>query len=180
MNRLVSAFVYVSKGGGKVLDDYIEKHGRRLYGLCRTLCQNPDDADDLYQETWLKAHKKFDHYNPEYEFEGWLTRICVNTYKDQLRKKKLSLIFDLFDSQKAKDAVLENAATEEKEDFSDLHAAVKRLPEKLRLTVVLYYFRELDVRQTATILSIPAGTVKSRLSKARILLKEMINDEIEL
>ena len=88
MNRLLLAFVYVSEGGGRVLDEYIEKHGRRLYGLCRTLCQNPDDADDLYQETWLKAHKKFDHYNPEYEFEGWLTRICVNTYKDQLRKKK--------------------------------------------------------------------------------------------
>ena len=110
MNRLVSAFVYVSKGGGKVLDDYIEKHGRRLYGLCRTLCQNPVDADDLYQETWLKVHQKFDQYDPEYEFEGWLTRICVNIYKDQLRKKKLSHIFDLFDSQEAKDAVLESAA----------------------------------------------------------------------
>ena len=90
------------------------------------------------------------------------------------------MIFDLFDSQEAKDAVLENAATEEKEDFSDLHAAVQRLPEKLRLTVVLYYFRELDVGETAAILNIPPGTVKSRLSKSRILLKEMINDEIEL
>lgn len=168
------------KGGGRVIDGYIEKHGRRLYGLCRTLCQNPDDADDLYQETWLKVHQKFTQYNPEYEFEGWLTRICVNTYKDQLRKKKLSMIFDLFDSQEAKDAVLENSATEEKEDFSDLHAAVQRLPEKLRLTVVLYYFRELNIGETAEILNIPPGTVKSRLSKSRILLKEMINDEIEL
>ena len=163
-----------------MLDEYIEKHGRRLYGLCRTLCQNPDDADDLYQETWLKVHQKFTQYNPKYEFEGWLTRICVNTYKDQLRKKKLSMIFDLFDSQEAKDAVLENSATEEKEDFSDLHAAVQRLPEKLRLTVVLYYFRELNIGETAEILNIPPGTVKSRLSKSRILLKEMINDEIEL
>lgn len=160
-----------------MLDDYIEKHGRRLYGLCRTLCQNPDDADDLYQDTWLKVHQKFDRYNPEYEFEGWLTRICVNTYKDQWRKKKLSIIFDLFDSQEAKDAVLENAAAKEKEDYSDLRTAVQRLPDKFRLTVLLYYFKELDVEQTARILNIPPGTVKSRLSKARILLKEMITDE---
>lgn len=160
-----------------MLDDYIEKHGRRLYGLCRTLCQNPDDADDLYQDTWLKVHQKFDRYNPEYEFEGWLTRICVNTYKDHWRKKKLSIIFDLFDSQEAKDAVLENAAAKEKEDYSDLRAAVQRLPDKFRLTVLLYYFKELDVEQTARILNIPPGTVKSRLSKARILLKEMITDE---
>ena len=90
------------------------------------------------------------------------------------------MIFDLFDSQEAKDALLENSATEEKEDFSDLHAAVQRLPEKLRLTVVLYYFRELNIGETAEILNIPPGTVKSRLSKSRILLKEMINDEIEL
>lgn len=180
MNRLLLAFVYVSERGGRVLDEYIEKHGRRLYGLCRTLCQNPDDADDLYQETWLKVHQKFEQYNPEYEFEGWLTRLCVNIYKDQLRKKKLSLIFDLFHSQEAKDAVLENSATEEKEDFSDLHSAIQRLPEKLRLTVVLYYFRELDVGETAAILNIPPGTVKSRLSKSRILLKEMVSDAIEL
>ena len=180
MNRLYPSFVYVSEGGGRVLDEYIEKHGRRLYGLCRTLCQNPVDADDLYQETWLKVHQKFDQYNPEYEFEGWLTRICVNIYKDQLRKKKLSLVFDLFDSQEAKDAVLENAAAEEKEDFSDLHSAVQRLPEKLRLTVVLYYFKGLDVGETAAILNIPPGTVKSRLSKSRILLKEMVSDAIEL
>jgi len=76
--------------------------------------------------------------------------------------------------------VLENSSTEEKEDFSDLHAAVQRLPEKLRLAVVLYYFRELNIGETAEILNIPPGTVKSRLSKSRILLKEMINDEIEI
>lgn len=180
MNRLHLIFVYVSEGGGRVLDEYIEKHGRRLYGLCLTLCQNPDDADDLYQETWLKVHQKFEQYNPVYKFEGWLTRICVNIYKDQLRKKKISLIFDLFDSQETKDAILESASAEKKEDFSDLRAAVQRLPEKLRITVVLYYFKELDVGETATILNIPKGTVKSRLSKSRILLKEMINDAIEL
>ena len=97
-----------------------------------------------------------------------------------MRKKKLSLVFDLFDSQEAKDALLENAAAEEKEDFSDLHSAVQRLPEKLRLTVVLYYFKGLDVGETAAILNIPPGTVKSRLSKSRILLKEMVSDAIEL
>lgn len=121
-----------------------------------------------------------EQYNPEYEFEGWLTRICVNIYKDQLRKKKISLIFDFFDSQEAKDAVLESAAAEETEDFSDLHSAVQKLPEKLRLTVILYYFKGLDIGETAAILNIPAGTIKSRLSKSRILLKEMINDAIEL
>jgi len=66
MNCLCPAFVYVSKGVGRVLDEYIEKYGRRLYGLCRTLCKNLGDADDLYQKTWLKVYQKLAQYNPEY------------------------------------------------------------------------------------------------------------------
>jgi len=173
-------FVYVVKGGVGVLNTYIDKYGRRLFGLCRTLCTNPSDAEDLYQETWLKVYHKLDQYDDQYAFEGWLTRICVNTYKDQYRKRKLSLLFDRFDSQEKKDFVLENAKAEEQEDYSDLHEAVQKLPEKIRLTVLLFYFRELDTKETSRVLGIPEGTVKSRLSKARTLLKEMMKNEIEL
>jgi len=103
-----------------VLDAYIEKYGKRLYGLCRTLCTNKDDAEDLYQETWLKVHRKLHQYNQELEFQRWLTKICVNTYKDQYRKKKISIIFDYFSSQEEKDLILNSAQEEKKEDFSDL------------------------------------------------------------
>jgi len=163
-----------------MIDPYIEKHGRRLYGLCRTLCTNPSDADDLYQETWLKVCAKFDLYNPSREFEGWLTRICVNTYRDGLRKKSRNLIFDNFVSQESKDTVMENAAIIEKTDFSDLNDAVQQLPDKLRITIILYYFRDLDINQTAHALKIPPGTVKSRMNKANKLLKEMMKYEVEL
>lgn len=168
------------RGGDRVLNTYIEKYGRRLYGLCRTLCTSPEDAEDLYQETWLKVYRKIHLYNPDFEFEGWLTRICVNTYKDQYRKKKLSLLFDYFGTQEEKDLILSSAPEKEPEDHSDLHAAVDTLPEKIRITVVLYYFQEMSLSDTAKALSIPEGTVKSRLSKARTLLKEKMTHEYEL
>ena len=69
-----------------MLDPYIQQYGRRLYGLCRTLCPNPFDADDLYQETWLKAFRHFSQYDPARPFEPWLTQICVNTYLSVLRR----------------------------------------------------------------------------------------------
>jgi len=163
-----------------MIDHYIEKHGRRLYGLCRTLCTNPSDADDLYQETWLKACAKIDQYDTANEFEPWITRICVNTYRDQLRKKARSLIFDGFKSQEAKDSVMENVSEAENQDFSDIHGAVRRLPEKLKTTVILYYFQDLNIGETAKALRIPSGTVKSRLSKAKKMLKEMMSDEVEV
>lgn len=180
MNLLIVETVYVSKGGVEVIDKLIEKYGRRLYGLCRTLCDSPADADDLYQETWLKVCQKINPYNSAYEFEGWLTKICVNIYRDTYRKKKTSRIFDSFISNVEKDSVLEHTLASEDPDFTDLHEAVHKLPEKLRLTITLYYFRDLDINQTAQVLSIPSGTVKSRLNKAKKLLKEMIEDEIEL
>ena len=70
-----------------MIDSKIEKCGKRLYGLCLSLCRDPDHAQDLYQETWLRVIQKLDQYDHRLEFEGWLTRICVNLYRDQLRKK---------------------------------------------------------------------------------------------
>lgn len=162
-----------------MIDHYIEKHGRRLYGLCKTLCTNPSDADDLYQETWLKACSKIDQFVNVSEFEPWITRICVNTYRDQLRKKARSLIFDGFKSQESKDVVMENVSAIESQDYSDIHWAVRRLPEKLRTTVILYYFQDLNIAETAKALKIPSGTIKSRLSKAKTMLKEMMGDDVE-
>ena len=143
-----------------------------------SLCRNPDHAQDLYQETWLRVIQKLDQYDNRLEFEGWLTRVCVNLYRDQLRKKKRSRIFDSFSTREDKDALLESIPAKEKVDYRDLHQAVGRLPDKLRITVLLYYFRDLDIQSTAAALGVPSGTVKSRLQKAKKLLKEMMQDEI--
>lgn len=162
-----------------MIDLKIEKYGKRLYGLCLSLCRNPDHAQDLYQETWLRVIQKLDQYDNRLEFEGWLTRICVNLYRDQLRKRNRNRIFDGFSTREEKDALLESIPAKEKEDHRDLHQAVGRLPDKLRITVLLYYFRALDIQSTAAALGVPPGTVKSRLHKAKILLKEVMQDEIE-
>ena len=169
------------KGGTEsLIDQYIRQYGKRLYGLCLTLCANSFDADDLYQDTWLKAVKNISQYDESREFEPWLTRICVNTYRNRLRRIMKSPIFDAFSSVEEKTAVMESIVAPEAEDYSRLHEAIDRLPEKLRITVILFYFRDMDVGQTARALNIPPGTVKSRLSKARHLLKEVLTDETDL
>lgn len=161
-----------------MINHYISKYGKRLYGLCITLCADSFDADDLYQETWLRAFKKLGKYDESRPFEAWLTAICVNAYRDFLRRKKRSLFFDNFATSEEKDLAFENTAESKKEDYSDLYSAVDSLPEKFRVTVVLYYFHDLDEKRTAETLQIPLGTVKSRLNKAKKLLrKELENDE---
>lgn len=163
-----------------MLDPYIQKYGRRLYGLCLTLCANKFDADDLYQTTWLKAMEHFNQYQENLPFEPWLTRICINTYRSRLRRIARSPIFNAFHSDEEKAHVLECTPTPEPEDYSALHSAIDHLPEKLRLTVVLFYFENMDIMTISTVLNIPPGTVKSRLNKARKKLKEELQDETNL
>ena len=161
------------------MDQYIRKYGKRLYGLCMTLCADKHEADDLYQETWVKVLKRFDTYDPSRDFEPWLTRLCVNTYRDRLRRLSRSPFLN-FSSNETKEAFLLTATAPEKDDYSDLYAAIDQLPEKLRLTIILFYFQDMDIEKTAQTLGIPTGTVKSRLHKARIQLKEVLGRETDL
>lgn len=166
-----------------MIDQYIQQYGKRLYGLCLVLCASTFDADDLYQETWLKVVKNISQYDTAKEFEPWLTKICVNTYRNTLRRIARSPIFNHFSSNEEKDAVFDSVAIKqmgEEADYTPLYKAIDKLPDKFRMTVILFYFREMDIASTAQVLGIPAGTVKSRLNKSRRLLKEALSHETDL
>lgn len=162
-----------------MIDQYIQQYGRRLYGLCRSLCSNHFDADDLYQETWLRVVRHIAKYDPDREFEPWLTRICVNTYRSTLRRLAKSPLLD-FSSGEDKERLLASIPAPEGKNYAPLYEAVGKLPEKLRLAVILFYFQGEDLASAAQILNIPVGTAKSRLNKARKLLKEVLADETDL
>lgn len=168
------------KGGAEsLIDQYIRQYGKRLYGLCLSLCANSFDADDLYQETWLRVVKSISQYDPTKEFGPWLTKICVNTYRNVLRRLTRSPFLD-FRTNEEKDAQINAVPDAEKADYSPLYEAIDRLPEKYRIAVILFYFQNMDVASTAHVMGIPEGTVKSRLSKARKLLKEVLDGETDL
>ena len=162
-----------------MIDQYIQQYGRRLYGLCRTLCPDPFDADDLYQETWLRVVKHIDRYDPSREFGPWLTKICVNTYRSILRRLARGRLLE-FPNGEEKERLLNSLPAPEGKDYAPLYEAVGRLPDKLRLAVALFYFEGMDLNSTAETLGIPVGTVKSRLNQARKLLKEVLADETDL
>ncbi len=155
-----------------MLDQLISQHGKRLYGLCIKLCGSEYDADDLYQETWLKVHCNLEKYNETLPFEHWLTAICVNCYRDYLRKSKFTGLLAKFSTNEEKDAAMESMSVKDDSvENIELWEAVRRLPEKYRTVIILHYFRGYDVSELSKILKSPEGTVKYRLHKARELLK---------
>lgn len=160
----------------------IRTYEDNLYSLCRRLMQNRPDADDLYQQTWLKAFQKAQSMKTG-SIRNWLYTICLNLYRDQYRKAKRreKVTSDTFDEE-AKDYVMANAS----DGISAEHVAienytkslliekVEKLPEKHKMPIMLYYFEDLDYSECAKVLKIPIGTVKSRLNSAKKMLqKEM-------
>ena len=162
-----------------MIDQYIRLHGKRLYGLCLRLCANRIEADDLYQDTWLKAVQNIERYDVNQAFEPWLTKICVNTYRNTLRRIARSPFLNFYSSDE-KDNRVQSVPAPEEPDYEPLYKAIDRLPEKMRMTVVLFYFQDMDLKAAARSLGIPEGTVKSRLNKARKLLKEALGRETDL
>lgn len=162
------------------MEDKMKVYGPRLFGLCMTLCRNRDDAWDLYQETWLRAYERQEQYNDSYTYEGWLTAICVNRYRDHLRRVKIAPFLTFFSTTEEKERMLADIPAEKREDYSDVRQAVNELPDKFREAVILFYFEDKDIKKTAEIMGVPEGTVKTRLMKARKLLKEVLKDEWSL
>ena len=160
------------------LEEQIARYGKRLYGLCVKLCGNTYNADDLYQETWLRVCAKIDRYDPSQPFEPWLTTICVNSWRDSLRRNRLERLTAAFSTEEERDRAIQSVPAEDNsEENAALWEAVRRLPEKYGTAVILHYFRGYDVKTLSQILKIPEGTVKYRLHRARELLKgELTND----
>ncbi len=155
-----------------MLDQLIAQHGKRLFGLCIKLCGSEYEADDLYQETWLKVHCNLEKYDSSQPFEHRLTAICVNCYRDYLRRSKFTGLFAKFSTNEEKDAAMESmTAVDNSVENAELWEAVRRLPEKYRTVIILHYFGGYEVSELSKILKSPEGTVKYRLHKARELLK---------
>jgi RNA polymerase sigma-70 factor (ECF subfamily) len=158
---------------------YLEKSRERLTRLCMNLCKNHHDAEDLFQDTCLRAVKYFKKYDHNTEFEKWIYRICINTYKTSLKKK---YIFKqaAFENDEEYSLFIECIPEAERpydDSYRELLAAVNKLPEKYRTVLVLRYFNDYSEEDTAKLMGIPKGTVKSRLNKAKKLIREVMEFE---
>lgn len=173
-----------SDGDEAAIEILIVQYEDRLYNLCFKLATNRHEADDLYQQTWLKVLQNEKTYAHK-SFQNWLYTICLNTYRDHYRKNTRR---GRFIADNAEDAMMENAASHdsaESEAMDSITQAllmikVNQLPDKFRLPVLLHYFEGLDYNESAKVLNLPVGTVKSRLSAAKKKLRSEMESEADV
>jgi len=168
------------------LSDLIQQHGKALYGFCRRLTGNQADADDLYQETFLKAIEARNKLDRNRNPKSFLISIAVQLRNNHRRKFAWrQRIAPTSDFEESKDVPGSSGQEETPEDAvlslerrRSLQAAADSLQDKLKIPLYMHYTAEMSIEEIASALRIPLGTVKSRLYKARQAMKKDL--EVEL
>jgi RNA polymerase sigma-70 factor (ECF subfamily) len=149
-----------------------------LYNTAYRMARNAEDAEDLVQETYLKAYKYYDKFQEGTNFKAWLFKILKNTFINAYRKKQATPhqsafgdIEDAFESQ-VSDEVRRRHKTPEDEAMegvldTDVQRAIQALPPDYRMAVLLADLEDLSYKEIASALEVPVGTVMSRLYRGR-------------
>lgn len=177
----------VVKGDVEAFGILVERYQDRIYSAVHNYVSNPDDAVDIAQDTFVKAYAKLRSFDSSSAFYTWLYRIAVNTAIDFLRRRK-SRPADSLDDEKFTTAGFEPASRNPRsnpervailgEQRTALRASIGRLSNKLRAVLVLHDVEGLSQEEVARILRIPVGTVKSRVSRARAELRNLLGNEL--
>ena len=160
------------------LNRFIAENEKNLTRLCIKLCRNHSDAEDLFQETWCKVIDKIYQYDESKPFQPWLFTICINTYRNAYKKARKTPVASFSSNEEMEWAI--NNTIDSQLAFDEDHDLIKQiidsLDEKHRIVVVLHYFSDYSIEQLASIIGVPQGTVKSRLHKARKIIKGRLED----
>jgi len=149
-----------------------------LHNFARWIARNPSDAEDLVQETYLKALRGFASFQPGTNFRAWMFQILRNTFWSSCSKldRRMTVAMDSEDEGPA--SAVENETPEtvlmKRSDSTLLQNAIDNLAVHHREILLLCEVEEMSYREIAEILSIPTGTVMSRLSRARKAVRESL------
>ncbi len=151
-----------------------------LYRVALRLTRNPSDADDLVQESVLKAYRAFDTFTPGTNAKGWLLTILRNAFINEYRRRSRRPETMDLDTAETVAAFPEEELGDPEERFfeqivdDEVLRAIDELPEVFREALVLSDVEGLDYAEIARILEVPVGTVKSRLFRGRRILKRRL------
>ncbi len=178
------------RGDRQAFDDLVRKHEKRAYQYAFRLTSNPEEAGDVVADAFVRVYSAINNFKGQSAFTTWLYRILTNCFLDMRKKEKsrpttsfeTAFITDEGDMERqvedSSPSPHEQAERVERERA--VEHAVSQMPEYQRAMITMYHVENLSYEDIAEALDLPIGTVKSRLNRARLSLRELLVGNEEL
>ena len=169
--EIMSLYVKKAKQGDKeAFCTLIKMNKLSIYRVAKAILNKEEDVEDATSEAILKAYKNLKKLKDDKFFKTWLTRIVINESNNILKKRSREIAVE-------KDHFINIKITDSYKDFT-LYNAINSLDDELRVTTILFYFEDMKYKDIAKTLDIKEGTVKSRLSRAKEKLHNILKEEL--
>ncbi|HEY9061590.1 MAG TPA: sigma-70 family RNA polymerase sigma factor [Pseudobacteroides sp.] len=178
------------KGDIEAFEMLMEKYQKKVFNIALRLLGNYDDASEVTQEVFIRIYKSIGSFKGESQISTWIYRIATNVCLDELRKRKRKWVMSLDEEyhkengdyiiQVEDDKPTPDVVMEQKTIKSAVKNAIDKLSEKYKLIIILRDIQGFSYEEISEIVKTPVGTVKSRINRARLQLKELLLKEKEL
>jgi len=172
------------RGSTSAFDELVQRHQKRAYHYAARLTHNPDEAADIVAETFVRVYRSLEGFKGESSFTTWLYRIETNCFLDMRKRASSRPTVSLDEVMQVNDGQVGVQIVDDKENAQDrveqgerlvaIQSAMKHLPQHQRAILLMYHAESMSYEDIAETLELPIGTVKSRLNRARLSLRNVL------
>lgn len=164
------------QGNRRMQEELYRRFSPRMYAVCLRYAGNAEEAEDILQEGFIKVFKKLDSFRGDGSFEGWIRRIFVNTAIEHFRRKRY-----LMPVTEKEENTIEGKYTSVLDELGakDILALIQELSPGYRTVFNMYVVEGYTHKEIADMLGISEGTSKSQLSRAKVILQDMVRNFID-
>ena len=173
-------------GDIEAITGLMERYQHRLYRYLLRLVSQPNTAEDLFQQTWLRIIERIQNYDAHRSFEGWLFAVAHNLAIDYLRQRQPESLDEPHAAERMPSDMTRSSASDALETFLSKEKAtlvleaVAELPLSFREVIALRFEEEMKIEEIAGVLRLPVGTVKTRLHRALKALRRSLGTKLEI
>ncbi|RME23225.1 MAG: sigma-70 family RNA polymerase sigma factor [Candidatus Zixiibacteriota bacterium] len=168
----------IQNGDMVAFNEMVDRYKDRLMNVIGRMLSSKEEAEDIVQETFVRVYQHRQSFNFKHCFSTWIYTIALNLARNELRRRKKFKFYEISDMQGNESELAVDAKVPSRLPEA-IQKAMKELPEKYRMAFLLRDIEEMPYEEVAKVLGVPLGTVKSRVNRARLMLRDKLQPRME-